>query len=944
MRVSKLLKELNLSFDGLKLYEPYLDVSIDNLDQELSNNTCLKILSVHNDRKIQNKIFQHKKQLSERGNTLSKKVRVRKPVERKVVNTSEKFIGNIDWYYNHSTQDEYGFVKHTELGGVYFRGDVVIGINPERLRENEQVIFELRSSDLNSKRKRATKLYKVEEEKDILFLISNGLYRYPDFLNYALVLATKENFVLTEPQKEEITATFNRFLNKSENPLDISKVIKVLNVLEKLQLKLNTTAFYKSLNSSEKFAVFSNTNYLISINDIKENLITYVLEDSQGDYALLDKLKPEEKKNLLEIVYKRIIERVNVNNPLNLLGYLYKNISIDFSKFNPEVVLKLWTANKLDFFPLDIIYNYIVKWKHLLSKPSFESDEEKYHKLQTEQVLRNISEQESKELFYKSHYEIDEIKEVPILENILFFNRKTNSEEFQKEFLTVVFNKSSEFIKLYLFVEDYTNELDFHNSVIYTGFLTSKQQKIFFKKVLMLIETDVLNVDLEDLSKIILFEYQDNVDAKSIDGVGLDFTLSIILRIANDLKNDTITNQQTMFEIIADQIKTPQDFIEINGFFSECAGRTVSEAVYTEVDGETQIDYLTKKTDYKPRFSTFCDGRKAIHEITNEPVLSTNEQFEFWWCENSPCFEICRQQIEPENWRNYTLEDVLRILNVSYSQYQYEIVLGVVNKVNKYLEHLKCKCCKTILRPKGNSNYSFYRVSQFSCTNENCAEPDKDVYLSHCLNGTCLNVIDSRTTVKCLPSKANRPEDCGWYICNNCLSCCSSEKLMARKTNAEFFGYNYNCHTVGHRDLGIICCPKCGTETKEKGIDLEKYNKLLDWFKSKINTDAIEKSGQREDGKWWFRWRKGNIETVAFRNALLQIKNCGLQVPNYNTSDDVQLISESFNDLNTISDRFECENCNHIIDLSNKEEFDVSRVRAVKSFHNNIFPKPENSN
>ena len=114
---------------------------------------------------------------------MSKKVRVRKPVERKVVNTSEKFIGNIDWYYNHSTQDEYGFVKHTELGGVYFRGDVVIGINPERLRENEQVIFELRSSDLNSKRKRATKLYKVEEEKDILYqnlatkISKNGLLR-----------------------------------------------------------------------------------------------------------------------------------------------------------------------------------------------------------------------------------------------------------------------------------------------------------------------------------------------------------------------------------------------------------------------------------------------------------------------------------------------------------------------------------------------------------------------------------------------------------------------------------------------------------------------------------------------------------------------------------------------------------------------------------------------
>jgi hypothetical protein len=460
----------------------------------------------------------------------------------------------------------------------------------------------------------------------------------------------------------------------------------------------------------------------------------------------------------------------------------------------------------------------------------------------------------------------------------------------------------------------------------------------------MLIETDVLNVDLEDLSKIILFEYQDNVDAKSIDGVGLDFTLSIILRIANDLKDSTITNQQTMFEIIANQIKTPQDFLEINGFFSGCTGRTIAESVVSGQGKEQRINHITKKTDFKPRFSTFCDGRKALHKITGEPILSTKEQLEFWWCENSPCFEVCRAETLPSNWRNYTLEDVLRILKVPYSPQQYEIVLGVINKVNRFLEHLKCNSCSSILRPNGDTNYSFYRVSQFSCTNENCEDPDKNVYLTHCLNGKCPDIIDSRISVQCRP-KVLEGEDnkdkCGWFICDNCLSCCSSEKLIARKNTKERFGYHYNCHTVGHRDLGIICCPKCGTETKEKGIDLEMYNKLLDWFKSKINTDAIEKSGQREDGKWWFRWRKGNIETVAFRNALLQIKNCGFQVPNYNTSDDVQFISESFNDLNTISDRFECENCNHIIDLGDKEEFDVSRVRAVKSFHSKIFPKVE---
>jgi hypothetical protein len=937
MRVSKLLKELNLSFDSLKLYEPYIDIIIDGLNQKISDVDCLKILSVHNNSKLQEEISKEKKQIKLQVKKEVPRARIIKSKKNTVVYQTEKFVGKINWYYNRNTQGEYGFVHNDELGDVHFRGEVVKGGHPEQLISDETVIFEILSSNINVSRKKATSLYKLVEETDLVFLISEGLHRYPDFLNYALTLVSKEGFVLKDPDKKEVVAMFSSFLNKSESSLNIARVSTVLNILENLEVDLNIYAFYKALNSNQKFELFKRTNYPTSINDINEDLISYVIESSQVDYDLLDKLNLKDKKNLSVTIYNRILGGVKVKNILNVLTYLNTNITIDFNKLPPEILLKLWFSNKLDFFPIDVIYNHIIKWKHLLEKESVKNDLEKYHKRQTRLILEKLSDQESKELFYKSHYEIDEIKEVSILEDILFFNSKTNTEEFQKYFLTVIFNKSSEFIKLYLFVEDYTDELDYNNSVLFTAFLDAKRQKLFFKKVLMLIEINVLNIGLEELLSITTFNYQDNVVAKSINGIGLDFTLSIILKIANDLNNDTITNQQTMFEIIANQIKTPQDILIIEGFFSECTGRTLSESVVCGQGEEQRITYLTKKTDFKPRFSAFCDGRKALHKDTGESILSTKEQFEFWWCENTPCFEVCRGKTSSDNWSNYTLEDVLRILNVPYSQYQYEIVLGVVNKVNKFLEHLKCSSCSSILRPNGNSNYSFYRVSQFSCTNENCENPDKDIYLTHCLNGKCPDIIDSRTTVKCLPSKSENPEVCRWYICNNCLSCCSSEKLVARKNTKEQFGYNYNCHTVGHRDLGVICCPKCGTETKEKGIDLEKYNKLLEWFKSKVNTDVIENSGQREDGKWWFRWRKGNIERDTFRNALLQIKNCGFQVPNYNTSDEVQFISESFNQLNTISDRFECENCNYIIDLTDENEFNVSRLRAIKSFHNKIF-------
>ncbi|MCD8444992.1 hypothetical protein, partial [Tenacibaculum finnmarkense] len=63
MRVSELIKNLKLSFDGLKLYEQYLEITIDDLHQKLSDETCLKILAIHNNSEIQHKIAQQKKQL-----------------------------------------------------------------------------------------------------------------------------------------------------------------------------------------------------------------------------------------------------------------------------------------------------------------------------------------------------------------------------------------------------------------------------------------------------------------------------------------------------------------------------------------------------------------------------------------------------------------------------------------------------------------------------------------------------------------------------------------------------------------------------------------------------------------------------------------------------------------------------------------------------------------
>lgn len=948
MRISKLLKELKLSFDSLKLYEPYLGTTFNNFNQKITEDTYKKIIELTKNKSIQDEL------------------RIKYVKKKKVAKKIVRLIGLVKWYLDKSSDGEYGFLE-TQIGDVYFNGKVVEGCEPSpfSLEKKSYVIFN--TTKPYSIRPKALKVVRLEDETDLGFIISKGI-DIDGFLNRAAEVVNTIDIKLKLDEKNLIEKTFNTFLEKDNEGLRkldffknhgavfakdykdkyfLRKIINILNISLKLDLKISVENLNQNLRYNEKFEILKETSFPVFIEETFNDCVLFILEGYKSAFDFLDKLNLKHKKELLLVVYNKILAGVKSPNLVSVLDYLKKYISVNFNDFPTDILLQLWFAKKINFFPVDAVYDFILKNRHNLKINLTESNRSRKVELDINNIFNSLTENENRELFFRSEYEIEEIKEISTLKYILFIIENTNSEGLKTEFSSIIFNKSSDFIKCYLFVEDYTDELDYYNAIIYTGLLSSAKQKIFFKKVLMLIETNVLNVGLEELSKIIVFEYQDNVEAKSIDGVGLDFTLSIILRIANDLKSNTITNQQTMFEIIANQIKTPQDFLQINGFFSECTGRTIAESVVSGQGEEQRINYITKKTDFKPRFSTFCDGRKAIHKLTGKPILSTKEQFEFWWCENSPCFEICRKQIKPENWRNYTLEDVLRILNVPFSQYQYEVVLGVINKVNRFLEHLKCTSCKTILRPKGNSNYSFYRVSEFSCTNENCTNPDKDVYLTHCLNGNCSDIIDSRTTVKCKPKSlenVDNTDNCGWYICNNCLSCCSSEKLVARKKTKEYFGQQYKCHIEGHKDLGIICCPKCGTETEEKKIDLDKYNELLDWFKSKIGTVAIEKYGQRDDGKWWFRWRQGNIDSEVFKNALLQLKKNGFQVPNYYTSDDVQFISESFNKLNTIPNSFECGNCNHTIDLSDKEEFDVLRVRAVKSFHNKIFPKPEKRN
>ncbi|RAJ17828.1 cold-shock protein [Olleya aquimaris] len=932
MRVSKLLKELKISYKRLTRYNIFLETPITSPNQELDEDTYLQIIALYNNKEIQNQLddLAINDQISNYNGCL--------------VNNQCKFIGKVKWYYNQANDGEYGFAEHEQLKEIFFRGSVVKGVNPRNLRENEDIIFTISKQDfINRDRIKATTLHYIAHETDILFLIYLGILKNNvKCLNRLTEIITQDGFTIKPSTKLEVEQLFSDYFS---NPtITIDKVISIVNIASQLDIMLTKEQIDKidsSLDSHQKFQLFSQTNYLLPISTIEEELIEYIANNPANSQFLLSKLDSKDLEYILEEVFNTLVSKPEQDNYHSLIEFVKWNaISIDYTKLSDEQITILWLNNLIENFPLDAVYSYLFKIKAQLDK-TFNKETIKLLEGKIYQVLDKVTQEEHVNLFYKTYNNYEEIDTIKIYNQTTFFLDYTKDEVLYKKFVTVVESKATDYIKLQLFISDYTDSVNFHDVVIYTGLLSASDQKLFFKKVLMLIETKVLDLTLIDLNKITTYNYTDNQYAKEIDGVGLDFTLSIILKIATDLRQNQITNRNSIFDIIANQIKTPQDLLVIDGFFQKCDGRTFAEETTKTIDGKTITTYYKKKSDKLPRFKTFCDGRKALEQNSNRPLLSRREQMEFWWCENTPCFETCRKPVSANNWRDYTLENVLKILGINYSERQYEIVLSIINRVNRFLEHLKCKCCNTILRPNGRGNYGFYGVSMFSCTNKQCETPDKNVYLSHCMNGKCEDYIDSRESKKCRPSTIENPDNCGWYICNNCYACCSSEKLQSRKSIIEQSGQEYKCHINGHRDRGVLCCSECGFETIKRVLNTELYRQQLDWFISKIGTETIENSGQRQDGKWWFRWCRGDLYFEEFFNALTSLKDNGFQVPNLETGDDVQFIAEPFVENNDEAKIFDCPNCKNVIELSDNELFNFERVSAIKYFHNIIFPDHE---
>lgn len=752
-------------------------------------------------------------------------------------------------------------------------------------------------------------------------------------------VTTVQQKMILDDLLEELCISYEN--NKFEYLTQILGTYHSFNIpvdFEYLSTKLSTTLI---------FNVWLKKDFLsINFDLIKKEFIQHLKNTPLNQRLnLLVRLNIEQKKEILDQLFIEtclLSDNHKFDYLVSIINFYNQfEIPVNYKNIPKEQHLRLWEDGFIIEFPFDQVYDKLMKIK----KEYYDSNPKIIEALvENIQYLERIQEADLKNILAKSHFELEVINDKETFNTVLFFIKHI-PETFKVEYINAIHKKASNYYKLQLFILDYIDAVDYNEVIIYTGLLSSESQKTFFKKIIKLIAENKINVNLEDLNRITTIDYQTSEYAKEIDGVGLDFTLSVILKVLTDLKNNIPTSRNTIFDLVSNQIKSPKDLLVIDGFFEKCSGKTIIEVeTHTLENGENITSFKkTKKENFKPRFSTFCDGRKAVSQETNEPILCKKSGLEFWWCENSQCYDVCRKTHTPSQWKNYTLEDVLRILKISYKEVQYEILLNVINRVNRFLTHLSCRKCNSILKPKGKANYAFFGVTMFSCKNKDCEENSKDIYLSHCLNGECEDIIDSRDSVKC--KSHGYDGECGWYICKNCNACCSSEKLIARKNNLERLGQEYKGHLIGHRNRGIICCSKCGNEMNELIVSIDSYKKQLNWFLEKKDRHPnILKSDQRvKDKKWWFIWIRGNYSYEEYRKQLQSLLLSGFSIPDFNNKErDNQLIAEPFEKKKVLIDKvFVCPSCDSHFDLNNYEDFDYTRKRAIQKFHNKIFPEIE---
>lgn len=278
-----------------------------------------------------------------------------------------------------------------------------------------------------------------------------------------------------------------------------------------------------------------------------------------------------------------------------------------------------------------------------------------------------------------------------------------------------------------------------------------------------------------------------------------------------------------------------KELISITFSESEYAKKETSDGVYYVFDDSKEKELYTLARYYNLRYKGVNrniefktnDIEDVFCECRMSDKLDNYHSLPFYWCGNKPCFRVPIRFHIPSEWEAYTLLDFMRILGIptdytdrygkSIRFGYYIFVSGYLKSFAKFYEHLKCRSCGQLMRPKNISNFAGRAVNEFACTTPDCQEQGNIVYLNHCFNKPkCNATIDSRDSKTC-PN--------GQYICPECGGCCSTQNFRNRLSYLDMTGgvksswlINFVRQDLGHWEKGERFCYKCGRPMKQHGV------------------------------------------------------------------------------------------------------------------------------
>ena len=862
-------------------------------------------------------------------------------------NIQSKKIGLIKWFGNKKTNENYGFISditNTEyfFHYQYLSQKVTSNKNfsiEKDLVQDRIVFFE---PEKKPKGDIAKNIVLLEYEDDI-----NLLFTF--YIDLKLTGQIERScFVPLEKKIKDLsntfsTETYNQLLNKfkeivhkkMQNPYATTRYLKDI-ILIFFQKNINDLEFDSACVFSSKDKVLLHLkgfDIKFSVSDYKQCKAELTSEQNN---KLIDEIcsnKNYTLENLLDIFDFSALE---ISNQIYILE-TFKKYSIDYKKISNFI-------SKENSF---LLYKYfdiefdICSYKEYIFSTGDENN-----------IKNFIS-----EFCSCNKFNMDDLCKILDINNIDFKYQKYVFDITQKK---GDFNKILEFVtldktKTYLWLKYPQLKIQFNRKFIeFINDFSVEEQSLFIKKIFFEISKNKTTTDIFN-------DIKSNYDSMVL-------VLYIIKDIFNrNSKNEKINEHgilQQFLSYLLEKYKKTKDInsdylrnsIENINFFNKCYGAFGLEKKYRSYLGPYIISNFPTMLTALNTFHYFCDGRKEKENwyekqikyfedkkysknknpyqmyLNIEPEIKNKDR---WKC-STFCFKATRcVEHNIDNLESFNLIECFNLINISVPDEEYCIYAGIANKIRIYIPHLFCKKCGSILKFNTENNYAAERITHFICEHCSTGNPqDDDIYINHCSNSNCLNVIDSRESAKCKSDKnPETGEQIGFsrYVCNYCLDCCSNK-------TANVYNDKYLI-SEGHLEKAIICCPKCGEHlttyenyyntwnkylaTKEKKIGITKDNKEYYYYIVNFTDEKKEIILKNEDRKKIFeKLLSGKIiESDEYKDKFIFIPE--------QENKNIFLV---------------CENpeCLNIIEYDKNDKY--VRTNTIKMRHHLFFKKNEKSN